>query len=288
MVGISSQTDAGNHNTYYEYDPFGRLIVIRDHDGNAIKKICYNYAGQPENCTGTLVYINSGTVGKFTKQGCGTGYSGSVVSYGVAPGKYTSTISQPDADQKAIDEVNAQGQTHANDVGKCTPKVYYNVAKSGYFTRQNCGTGYTGGGYVYSVPDNKYSSQISQEYVDQLAQNEVDSKGQADANLYGPCNAIPTVVDIKNSNFTSQTFTATFTNTSTGTVYQYTLGASGGGALLGQIPVGFYNITINVTPAGGSDLYEFYIGSGHQTGVHSFSATGVYLYDNGAIEISNY
>ncbi|WP_166437113.1 DUF5977 domain-containing protein [Niastella caeni] len=288
LIGITSQTDAGNHTTYYEYDAFGRLVLVRDQDGNAIKKICYNYAGQPENCTGAPIYINAATVGRFTKQGCSTGYSGSVVSYGVAPGKYTSTISQADADQKAMDEVNANGQSHANAVGTCTPTVYYNVAKSGYFVRQNCGAGYTGGGYVYSVPAEKYSSLISQAYVDQLAQNEVDANGQAGANQYGACNPIPTIVDVKNSNFTSKTFTATFTNTSTGTVYQYTLGPSGGGVLLGQIPVGTYNITINVTPAGGSELYEFYIGSAHQAGIHSFSASDVYLDYSGTIEISDY
>lgn len=52
LVGQSSQCSPGNMISYYEYDGFGRLINIRDRYNNIIKKICYNYSGQVENCSG--------------------------------------------------------------------------------------------------------------------------------------------------------------------------------------------------------------------------------------------
>lgn len=51
LSGMTSQTDANRRVIFYEYDVFQRLVLIRDMDNNVIKKICYNYAGNPENCS---------------------------------------------------------------------------------------------------------------------------------------------------------------------------------------------------------------------------------------------
>ena len=51
LIGLSSQSDANNKIMYYVYDVSGRLTHIIDIDKNILKKICYNYAGQAENCT---------------------------------------------------------------------------------------------------------------------------------------------------------------------------------------------------------------------------------------------
>jgi len=42
LVGYSTVTDANSVNTYYEYDIHGRLKIIKNHDGNIIKKVDYN------------------------------------------------------------------------------------------------------------------------------------------------------------------------------------------------------------------------------------------------------
>lgn len=49
-IGMTSMTDENNRTTFYEYDGLGRLRLIKDDNGNIIKRVCYNYAGQPEDC----------------------------------------------------------------------------------------------------------------------------------------------------------------------------------------------------------------------------------------------
>lgn len=50
LVGISSETDPRGRTIYYEYDKLNRLALVKDHESKILKKICYNYAGQPEDC----------------------------------------------------------------------------------------------------------------------------------------------------------------------------------------------------------------------------------------------
>jgi hypothetical protein len=52
LTGVTSQCDAANRITYYEYDGFFRLSLVKDQFANVLKKICYQYNGQIENCSG--------------------------------------------------------------------------------------------------------------------------------------------------------------------------------------------------------------------------------------------
>ncbi|QEC69294.1 hypothetical protein FRZ67_19010 [Panacibacter ginsenosidivorans] len=116
-----SACDMNSRITYYEYDEMQRLHVVRDQDRNVIKKICYNYAGQPSACEGKT-YTNVLKSGSFQKQTCSPSYYiGSYFTYNVAANTYYSEISQADADQKAIDDVAANGQNFANgQTGGCS------------------------------------------------------------------------------------------------------------------------------------------------------------------------
>lgn len=50
LIGMTSETDASGRTIFYEYDSFGRLSIIKDNEGNIVKKICYNYMGQQVDC----------------------------------------------------------------------------------------------------------------------------------------------------------------------------------------------------------------------------------------------
>ncbi|HEX7903806.1 MAG TPA: DUF5977 domain-containing protein [Chitinophagaceae bacterium] len=187
LIGMTSQCDANNRITYYEYDKFGRLAIVKDQDNKILKIICYNYAGQTENCSSGY-YANVQKSGSFSKNNCSSGYQGTSVTYIVPSGSYNLPVSQSYVDSLAQADVNTNGQAYANANGSCL-LLYYSVQKSGNFTRNNCGTGYTGSTVTYTVPANTYNSTTSQAAADQLAQTDVNNNGQAYANANGTCTA---------------------------------------------------------------------------------------------------
>ena len=117
LRGLISSCDVSNRISYYEYDGMGRLYQVRDIDKNIIKK--FNYSLTQAGASG--IYYNWELSGSFTHSGCGTGYEGSIVSYTVPAGRYSSMISQDDANAQAQLEINNLGQAYANENGICTP-----------------------------------------------------------------------------------------------------------------------------------------------------------------------
>lgn len=49
--GVTSQSDVNGKTEKYIYDGLGRLTTVKDEKDNILKRICYTYYGQTQNCT---------------------------------------------------------------------------------------------------------------------------------------------------------------------------------------------------------------------------------------------
>jgi len=181
LIGKTSECDENNRLTYYEYDNLGRLLFVKDENHSVLKMYEYNNisAAKQNGCPGT--YPNHLVTELFTRSNCSPGYVGTDAPYSVPAGRYTSTISQEDADAKAEADLLVQGPITANANGSCL-FVYHNVLKTETDSSQSCDEGNKGGFVTYTVPANKYSSLISQADADQQAIDEIAANAQAYAN----------------------------------------------------------------------------------------------------------
>lgn len=180
LLGLSSETTVQGQKIYYEYDGFGRLVVVRDQNKRILKMYDYSYGA-----TGELTYTNDQYEGTYVKGTCGDGYFGEAVRYVVPKGTYFSIISPADANLKASNDVQQNGQLYADMNGKCY-KLYYNQADSVTLPRI-CTNGGEGAAVTYLVPAKKYSSVISQKSADSLATDDITKNAQAYANQNGKC-----------------------------------------------------------------------------------------------------
>jgi hypothetical protein len=177
MIGMTSETDPSGNIKYYNYDRFNRLNVASDKDNNILEKTDYHYAQE----TNAPVII---------------------------------------------------------------PTIYHNQAASAVFTKNSCGTGFTGSSVTYTVPANKYSSTISQTDANAQAQNDINTNGQNYANAIGTCTQIITNINLTYTNTTgNSSVVATLTNMVTNQIFTFHLTSSGG--TLGTIPSGTYNVSFS-------------------------------------------
>lgn len=113
---------------------------------------------------------------------CTDGGEGTSVTYKVPAKKYTSVVSQQQADSLAADDISKNAQSYANLNGKC---IYYNEERRQTFTKA-CGTDGEGSTVVYIVEARKHHA-YSKAELEVLVQQDIATNGQAKANTEGYC-----------------------------------------------------------------------------------------------------
>lgn len=145
-----------------------------------------DYANSHGTCN-TIKWYNDKKSKMFQKTDCEVTEVGSMVEYVVEAGRFSSSVSKEDANQKALDALEAEGPGYANEHGTCETNLWYNVEKSKVFYKNDCEDGFIGAPYTYTVEAGKYTSGISQEDADKKALDDIEKNGQDQANLNGEC-----------------------------------------------------------------------------------------------------
>lgn len=145
-----------------------------------------DYANSHGTCN-TIKWYNDKKSKMFQKTDCEVTEVGSMVEYVVEAGRFSSSVSKEDANQKALDALEAEGPGYANEHGTCETNLWYNVEKSKVFYKNDCEDGFIGAPYTYTVEAGKYTSDVSQEDADKKALDDIERNGQEQANLNGEC-----------------------------------------------------------------------------------------------------
>lgn len=126
LIGVTSITPPSGIRETYTYDLANRLEKVVDINDKILKEYKYNNA--------PTTYYNVSKSQPFTKNNCASGMISSSITYTVPEGKHLSTISQADADQKALDDININGQNYANSNLTCYyPYCTFNAMASSQY-----------------------------------------------------------------------------------------------------------------------------------------------------------
>ena len=172
-----------------EAGQFSSSISQEDADRKAEAKLNakgQDYANSHGTCN-TIKWYNDRKSKMFQKTDCEVTEVGSMVEYVVEAGRFSSSVSKEDANQKALEALEAEGPGYANEHGTCETNLWYNVEKSKVFYKNDCEDGFIGAPYTYTVEAGKYTSDVSQEDADQKALDDIEKNGQDQANLNGEC-----------------------------------------------------------------------------------------------------
>ena len=174
LFGKTAECDENNRIVYYEYDKLGRIQFVKDDAGNIVKMYEYNNVSAAKQNGCPALYYNNTVTEFFTRKNCSAGYKGGTYQYTVPANKYSSAISQDEADAFAESELLSSGPTAANQNGSCS-LVYYNAATTVTKKSNGCPLGSYGGPVNYTVPANKYTSLISQSDANDKATEEINA-----------------------------------------------------------------------------------------------------------------
>ena len=173
----------------FEAGQFSSSISQEDADRKAEAELNakgQDYANSHGTCN-TIKWYNDRKSKMFQKTDCEVTEVGSMVEYVVEAGRFSSSVSKEDANQKALEALEAEGPGYANEHGTCETNLWYNVEKSKVFYKNDCEDGFIGAPYTYTVEAGKYTSDVSQEDADQKALDDIEKNGQDQANLNGEC-----------------------------------------------------------------------------------------------------
>ena len=150
------------------------------------KSATFNATTKPE----TAPFESVEKSGTATKNNCPVGSTPSPpVTYVVEAGRYSSYISQEDADAKAQADVDANKQANANEFGTCIVTTPIgNDFQSQTFIKNDCTGGLIGSSYVYSVAPNTFYA-ANKTAANNLALADIAANGQSTANSAGTCSS---------------------------------------------------------------------------------------------------
>jgi hypothetical protein len=282
LLGMINKCDQRNVVTYYEYDAANRLSLIRDQDKNIIRKICYNYSGQQEDCSGTPTAPLWQLTGTTRCKACpqNASYISKILERqlrDVNPQSPTyntliwadygevSSCSPPAAWQNTATPQQCQKDASNNNTGwliqeqrdmnPCSPT--YNQLRwvqASYNTTACPATFYSisyTGYYTKQCDPGYQGSQVyvnipAGAYTSTVSQFHANSlaqqAAQAYANTHGTCNYLGDIY-FNYTNNGYEGFYIDFYNTVTGITYSYYMYNNNSGSI-GPVPSGNYNISI--------------------------------------------
>lgn len=185
---------------------------VSQDDANTKARARLDSLGQLYANANGCTWTNEAQSGTYTKVCTSSSAEGTAVTYTVAAGTYSSTVSLAAANALAKQQVSDSGQTYANTNGLC---YYYSDAQSATATTA-CSTGYVGTDVTLTVAARHDSSLISKDSANAAALRYANANAQSNANTNGQCLTCNLILSKKSGSSNLGTFNVSIVNSSTG------------------------------------------------------------------------